>query len=171
MRNLAFVLSMALYAACGASSSSTPPTTPDEPPPPAPPDVDAGEAPVAQAPDAAPVPPEPDPAQQKADLLAAEKAAFDDAKPVFDKYCAGCHVAGKRGAKKSTLEHFDMTSYPFGGHHADEITAELREVLGIGGGRPTMPKTKPGSVKGDELAAIATWADAFDASQTGGAHE
>ena len=34
-----------------------------------------------------------------------------------------------------------------------------------------MPADKKGAVKGDELALIAAWADAFDASHKGGAHE
>ncbi|MBA3540627.1 MAG: c-type cytochrome [Deltaproteobacteria bacterium] len=116
-------------------------------------------------------PPAPDPAKVKADLLAMEIAAFENAKPVFDKYCASCHSKGQKGAKPKTLEHFDMSTYPFGGHHAMELGKEIREVLAIGGGKPTMPKNKPGAVKGDELAAIAAWADAFDASHAGGAHE
>ena len=106
----------------------------------------------------------------KAQLIAAETAAFEKAKPVFDKYCASCHTQGPK-AKKKTLDHFDMTTYPFGGHHAMEISKEIREVLAIGGGKPTMPRGKPGAVKGEELASIAAWADAFDAAHAGGAHE
>jgi hypothetical protein len=34
-----------------------------------------------------------------------------------------------------------------------------------------MPRQKPGSVKGDEFALIAAWADAFDVSHAAGAHE
>ena len=171
MRRFACSLSFALFAACGSGSSSTPPTTPDPQPDPAGEPDAAVEEPVAQAPDAAPEPPKPDPAQIKAELLAAETAAFEKAKPTFDKYCSSCHVQGKRGAKKKTLEHFDMTKYPFGGHHAGEITASIRKALAIGGGKATMPKGKPGSVPADDLALIAAWADAFDASMAGGAHE
>jgi uncharacterized membrane protein len=165
-------LAFLLFAACGSGTSSAPATTPDPEPTVSTPAPDAAAAePVAQAPDAAPEPAPPDPAQVKAELLAAERAAFEKAKPTFDTYCSGCHEQGKRGAKKKTLEHFDMTSYPFGGHHADKITASIREVLAIGGGKPTMPKGKPGSVPADELALIAAWAEAFDASHAGGAHD
>jgi hypothetical protein len=55
-----------------------------------------------------------------------------------------------------------MTTYPFAGHHAHEVAAEVRKVLGVGGGEPTMPLDKPGAVKGDELALVVAWADAFD---------
>lgn len=161
-----------LIAACGGGS--TKPTTPivDPVPMAEPAEPTAAAEPVTPAPPAEPAtPPAPDPAQVKADFLAAETAAYDAAKPVFEKYCASCHSKGQRGAKAKTLEHFEITTYPFGGHHAMEVGKEVREVLAIGGGKPTMPKNKPGIVTGDELAAIAAWADAFDASHAGGAHE
>jgi hypothetical protein len=108
------------------------------------------------------------------DHAAVELAAYQAAKPVFDKYCAGCHVKGERGAKKSALKHFDMTTYPFGGHHAGELGGEIREVLGATGKKPTMPMKNAGAVKGEELALILAWADAFDAARAaaggGGAH-
>ncbi|MDQ3370183.1 MAG: c-type cytochrome, partial [Myxococcota bacterium] len=114
-------------------------------------------------------PARPDPAAAQAQLVAFETAAYERAKPVFEKYCASCHTKGQRGAKAGALKHFEMTTYPFGGHHAAEISGEIREVLAIGGGKPTMPKGKPGSVRGEELALIAAWADAFDAAHAGDA--
>lgn len=108
--------------------------------------------------------------QGKTDLAAAETAAYERAKPVFEKYCSKCHAKGGKNAKPKSLEHLDMTSYPFGGHHAAEIGAEVRKVLGIGGGKATMPMDDPGSVKGDDLALIAAWADAYDKAHEGGAH-
>ena len=116
-------------------------------------------------------PAEPDPAQVRAELLAAENAAFEKAKPVFDKFCAKCH--SKSGSKQSQKkrDHFDMTTYPFGGHHAETIASEVRKSLAIGGGKPTMPADNKGAVKGDDLAAIAVWADAFEKAHAGGAHE
>ena len=94
----------------------------------------------------------------------ADQAAFDRAKPVFVKYCASCHT--KTGAKATAkkLEHFDMTTYPFGGHHAATIVPTIRKVLAIGGGKPTMPADKKGAVNGDELALIAAWCNAFEAA-------
>jgi hypothetical protein len=113
-----------------------------------------------------------DPAQKKkAELLAAERAAYDNAKPVFDKWCAKCHAKGGAKASASKLEHFEITTYPFGGHHAMELGKRVRKALAIGGGKPTMPADNKGAVKGDELALIAAWTDAFDASHEGGAHE
>jgi mono/diheme cytochrome c family protein len=107
---------------------------------------------------------------KKASLLADERAAFDKAKPVFDKYCAGCHAQGGKQATKKKLDHFEMTSYPFGGHHVATLGPTIRKVLAIEGGKATMPYNKPGSVTGDDLAAIAGWVKAWDAAQAAGVH-
>jgi mono/diheme cytochrome c family protein len=164
-----------LAAACGGSSSQPAPVTPVADPVPMNEPTAAAAEPAAPAAPAAPArpaePPAPDPAKIKADLLAAETAAYEQAKPVFDKHCARCHVKGGKLATKKKLEEVDMTSYPFGGKHAAEIGEEIREVLGFGGHKVTMPFDKKGAVKGDELALIMAWADAFDASHKGGAHE
>jgi mono/diheme cytochrome c family protein len=93
-----------------------------------------------------------------------EQAAYEKAKPVFVKYCASCHTKGGAKATAKKLDHFDMTSYPFGGHHAATIAATIRKVLAINGGKPTMPADKKGAVKGDELALIAAWCDAYEAA-------
>lgn len=63
-----------------------------------------------------------------------------------------------------------MTSYPFRGHHADDIGASIRRVLGGSGKKATMPKDGPGSVQGDDLALVLAWADAFDRAKSAGAH-
>jgi hypothetical protein len=107
---------------------------------------------------------------KKASLLTDERAAYDKAKPAFEKYCASCHTQGGKQANAKKLDHFEMTSYPFGGHHAGTLGPTVRKVLAIGGGKATMPNGKPGSVAGDDLAAIAAWAKAWDAAQEGGAH-
>ncbi len=165
---------LVVAAACGGGSAKPAPTTPIVDPIPmveAPPQPTPAAEPVRTEP-ALPEPPAgPDPATLRADLLAAETTAYTNAKPLFEKYCASCHSKGQRGAKAKTLEHFETTTYPFGGHHAMEVGKNVRKALGIGGGKPTMPKTRPGIVKGDELARFAAWADAFDASHAGGAHE
>lgn len=122
-------------------------------------------------PELPPTPPGPGAAKVKADLLAAETIAYQAAKPVFETYCAGCHRQGGKKASAKKLGHFDITSYPFAGHHRTESGKVIRQVLGIGGGKPEMPDDRPGAVKGDELALIAAWADAFDASQAAGAHD
>ncbi len=115
--------------------------------------------------------PKPDLAKVKAELLAAETASYENAKPVFEKHCARCHTKDGKMTAAKKREHFDMTAYPFGGHHAMEIGKQIRKSLGIDGSKPTMPFDKKGSVQGDDLALIAKWADAFDASHAGGAHE
>lgn len=131
---------------------------------------------MAAAPTPAPEPAKPvepavDPEQVKADLLAAETAAYDKAKPVFTKYCASCHVKGGKKANAKKLKHFDMTTYPFGGEHAKSIGNEVRITLGLDTAKkPSMPKDKPGSVKGDDLAAITAWTEAWRAAGQGGVH-
>lgn len=110
-------------------------------------------------------PPAPDP---KETAMQAELAAYETAKPVFEKFCINCHQKGKRGATKKALAELDITEYPFKGEHANG--PDIRKALGIGGGKPTMPRNKPGSVKGDDLAAITAWLDAWDAAEAAGAH-
>jgi mono/diheme cytochrome c family protein len=107
---------------------------------------------------------------KKAALLADERAAYDKAKPVFDKHCSSCHVKGAQQATKKKLDHFEMSTYPFGGHHTGTLGPTIRKVLAIDGGKATMPYKKPGTVAGDDLEAIAAWANAWDAAQAGGAH-
>jgi mono/diheme cytochrome c family protein len=159
-----FVILFAI-GACGGSSPKPVAPPPADPVPMTEPPV------VAQPEPTTPVtPPEPTP-DPKAELLAAETAAFEKAKPVFDKWCAGCHSKDGKQTSAKKREHFDMTTYPFGGHHAMEISGEIREVLGLTGKKPSMPPNQKGQVKGDDLEAIKAWADAFDASHKGGAHE
>lgn len=110
--------------------------------------------------------------QTPQDLLAAESAAYDAARPVFERYCAKCHSSsGTHPQRRDALPHFSIDSYPFGGHHATEMAATIREVLGVTGEEATMPKDDPGAVQGGELALILGWADAFERSHEAGLHE
>jgi mono/diheme cytochrome c family protein len=93
-----------------------------------------------------------------------ERTAYERVKPILEKHCATCHTTSGPATSKEALEHFSMDGYPFGGHHANEIGAVVRKSLGASGSKPTMPRGKAGVVKGDELAAILAWADAFDAA-------
>lgn len=105
-------------------------------------------------------------------ILTAEKAAYDRARPVFDRHCARCHTsAGDHRQQKKALPHFSMDAYPFGGHHATELAETIRQVLGATGEDATMPEDDPGSVQGEELAIILAWADAFERSHAAGLHE
>jgi hypothetical protein len=184
LKMLAFVtalLSGAALTACGSkappATASPEPATEVTPAEPAPAgdmsgDQHASHQGAEPAPSAAEpsTPAPPDAGQVKADLLAAELAAFETAKPVFEANCARCHQAGGKKAKAKILTHFNISTYPFGGHHADEASKRVRKVLGLDGSKPTMPADKKGAVKGDELALIAAWADAFDKAHAGGAH-
>jgi len=157
---------LAGLAACGGGTSK--PITPATSPAPAK-DEPAAKAPPSEA--ARSEPAGPDPAKARADLLAAEMAAYEKARPVFEASCARCHSKSGKLTTEKKRGHFDMTTYPFGGHHAMEIGQQIRKSLGLTGDQPTMPFDKKGSVKGDDLALIAAWADAFDAAQAAGAHE
>ena len=106
----------------------------------------------------------------QSELLAAETAAWNTAKPVFERACARCHTSAGKDTGKKKLAHFNMDTYPLGGHHAAMIGPEVREVLGLAGTKATMPSDAPGSVTGDDLAKIKAWADAWDAADTAGAH-
>ena len=163
------LLSILGFAACGGGGSK--PAQPTQPAEPTPTETTAQTAPTEPTtpaepakPAEPPAPPAPDP---KVVAMEAETAAYEKAKPVFEKFCMGCHGKG-RGATKKALAELDINQYPFKGEHAN--AKDMRKVLGIGGGKATMPKNKPGSVKGDDLAAISAWADAWDAAESAGAH-
>ncbi len=166
---------VATLAACSGGSKSSKPITPANPDPvpmtePAHDHADGGHDHPTQ-PETPPDPAKPDPAKVKADLLAAEMAAYEKAKPVFEANCARCHSKDGKMTATKKREHFDMTTYPFGGHHAMELGKQIRKSLGIDGSKPTMPFDKKGSVKGEDLELIKKWTEAFDAAHAGGAHE
>lgn len=200
LRSFTTLVLAAALAACGSSSpdsnttptapasSGTPtagtdpsqhPTEPAEPEPPAEPTAATPETPaptppapttpatVKPAPATPPVSAKPDP---RARLLAAERSAWETAKPVLTKHCATCHTRDGQKVSKRKLEHLDLGPYPPTGHHATTIGTTMRDVLGLGSKRPTMPYGKAGSVKGDELAAIKAWIDAWNAAEKAGAH-
>jgi cytochrome c5 len=148
------LISLFAVAVVVAWGSASPAANPDTPPTPT--DERADPAPA----DAAPA----------NDLLAAERAAWDTAKPVFDQACATCHTSAGKKATKKKLAHFNIDAYPPGGHHTGTIGFTIRGVLGISGKKPTMPYDKPGSVKADDLAKIKAWSDAWEAAEKAGAH-
>ncbi len=94
----------------------------------------------------------------------AETAAYERARPVFERQCVKCHTAAGSAADPTAIEHLDLATYPFGGHHAGEAGAAVREALGATGQPPTMPDDHPGAVQGDDLKLVLAWADAFDAA-------
>lgn len=172
------MLGAAAGAGCG-STATPPPNTPTapvaDPPLSAGPVANAGATGSAAAPPTPTTPPRadppaPDPAQVKAALLASETVAWTTAKPAFDKACASCHTKDGKKAAKKKLDHFDMSSYPPGGHHTGTIGYTIREVLGLTDKPATMPYGKPGTVKGEDLALIKAWTDAWETAEKGGAH-
>ncbi len=164
---LLVLLVTAALISCGSNKpTATPKSDPAE-------HTDSGSAAAVvqpKEPDKPADPPMPDTAKVNADLIASESSAWETAKPAFTAACATCHTkAGKKSAKKK-LDHFSLDSYPPGGHHTATIGFTIRDVLGISGKKPTMPYDKPGSVKGDDLAKIKAWTDAWEAAEKAGAH-
>lgn len=110
-------------------------------------------------------------AEDEQAIAAAEQAAYERARPVFERYCAKCHSSKGEKASPKKLGHLNIDGYPFGGHHAGEIGAAIREVLGVTGEEATMPMDAPGAVKGEELEAIVEWSKAFDRAHAAGLHQ
>jgi hypothetical protein len=100
------------------------------------------------------------------ETTAAEKTAFADAHPAFEKHCLRCHAKDGKKAKAKARAHLDMTTFPFGGHHAGEAGQAVRAALGAGpkGTHATMPTDNPGTVAGADLKLILAWADQFTAA-------
>ena len=92
-----------------------------------------------------------------------ERAAFDAAKPAFERNCFRCHTTAGKKSKRKAMQHLAMDAFPFGVHNALEVGKVIRAALGIGGdGKATMPSDEPGTVAGEDLRLILAWADAFD---------
>jgi hypothetical protein len=169
MKQLLTIATVLAFAGCGSKNPA--PTTPaDNSEHHAEEGAGSGSA-VATTPET----PEPEtpaepPKDPKAELLAAEAAAWETAKPVFEKACAACHKTGGKKASNKKLFHFSFDSYPLGGHHTSTIGYTIRDVLGISGKKPTMPYDKPGSVQGEDLAKVKAWTDAWEAAEKAGAH-
>ena len=58
------------------------------------------------------------------------------------------------------MHHLNMDTYPFTGPHAATAGRTIRDA--ITGPEASMPKDKPGSLQGSDLALVLQWADAFD---------
>lgn len=175
MKTSGLLMMLSLFGAGCAPRDVIPsaPTHPANPAAPAagPPETtpDAAAAPTPATPPAPGAAPASD---DTSGIAAAEKVAYERARPVFETYCAGCHSsAGTKKAKKKALPHFSIDSYPFGGHHAAEVGESVREVLGVAGEKPSMPADRPGAVKGAELDAIVEWSKAFDRAHAAGLHD
>ena len=106
----------------------------------------------------------------KATALATETAAAERAMPSFKAHCGSCHAKGGKNTSRKARNHFDMTAYPFGGHHAHELGRVVAASLWATDQDATMPKGKPGSVTGDDRRAILEWAHAFEQAAAAGAH-
>lgn len=165
-RGLPFAGAILLLVGCASAPSSGPAVAPHEHDPRAPSDARPGEGrddhpPMVRAAGADAPPAEEAPHEHGlAASEPSEQEAYERARPVFERYCASCHTSG--AGNRAALRHFTMDRYPFGGHHADQISSTIRDVLGADGQPATMPKDRPGAVQGDDLRAILDWADAFD---------
>jgi hypothetical protein len=99
-------------------------------------------------------------------VTAAETQAFEAARPAFERHCFRCHAEDGKKAKPKARAHVDMTTYPFGGHHAGASGAAVLATLGLGPAHKsaTMPSDDPGAVTGEDLRLIRAWAEAFTAA-------
>lgn len=122
------------------------------------------------------------------DPLAVERAAYDAARPVLDRWCARCHVPTNGSMSVITSNTFDISTYPFGGSDGPKAGYHVADVLGImfddldgadgtdelrrpwAQHAPRMPRNDPGAVKGDELALVRTWTVAWRAAHRAGLH-
>jgi len=99
------------------------------------------------------------------DLMAAEMAAYERAKPIFEEQCAACHTPDpSRKKPKKGVSHFSMAGYPFDGHHKTKLGQSIRIAIGGTDKPATMPQDDPGSIEGADLDALLAWSDAFDAA-------
>ena len=173
-RGLALAGALLMLVGCASAPSSGPAVAPHEHDSRASSDARPGEgrddhppmvrAARADAPPAEEAPHEHGPAASEP----SEQEAYERARRVFERYCASCHTSG--AGKRAALRHFTMDQYPFGGHHADQISSTIREVLGANGRPATMPKDRPGAVQGDELRIVLDWAEAFDRAHDAADH-
>lgn len=89
--------------------------------------------------------------------------AYENAKPVFERFCSACHAMRGTGRNADATAHFAIDGPPFGGrHHAADLVMAIRKVLGQAGSPPTMPKDRPGVLQGDDLAAVLVWTEAYE---------
>jgi hypothetical protein len=175
------LVALAAAAACTSGATARRPDAPPVAPP-----ASQAQAPAAEmsaappapgdehaAADAKPSQGQAEPAQPAApsDLLSEEQRAYEAAQPVFERYCTKCHTARGAQSRRSALRHLNMDTYPFGGHHAHEMGSTMRKILGATGEKPTMPRDKPGTVKGEDLALVIAWTEAFDRSHAAGLHK
>ena len=97
-----------------------------------------------------------------ADVAEAERVAYTRARPVFAQYCDSCHSRESLHVDREATRNLTTDSYPFGGRRGAarrDTRFVCRSAKAIGA---TMPDDHPGSVRGNDLAAVLTWADAFD---------
>ena len=122
------------------------------------------------------------------DPLAVERAAYDAARPVFERWCVRCHVPTNGSMSVITSDTFDISTYPFTGQSGALAGYHVADVLGTMFGdldapdgadefrrpwaqhAPRMPKTEPGAVQGDDLALVRTWTVAWRAAHRAGLH-
>jgi mono/diheme cytochrome c family protein len=99
---------------------------------------------------------------------AARRAAFVEAKPVFQKHCYRCHTSTGLKAKPKAMKHLKMDRYPFTGPHSHEAAAVILRALAGDkekGEKPTMPADDLGALSDAELRKVLAWADAFERSR------
>ncbi len=174
------VATLALITACRSAPSLAPAGTPErtpertiEPPQPQPPKSE----PTVPARSHGDHPVEPPPEESHAHEHTAASApsrtialspkeaslsgpTFPDVKPFFAQHCDRCHGATpddeKIGAKAH--EHLDTSSYPFRGHHGDDVLAVIaKQLTRDAKGRTKMPADDRRGLKDEEIALVKDW--------------
>ena len=155
------ILIMAALGACAAHSEE--PVSPSAPAPYAP------AASLAMAPSASPPPsslatqtPTATPlAPPSASAPAAtEQTTAQKARAVFNQQCASCHI---EGTNAKATKHFKLDHDVLAGHHVGSLGKTMRQVLGMNGGKATMP---PGghALSPEDAQLLVSWADEQDRS-------
>jgi mono/diheme cytochrome c family protein len=93
---------------------------------------------------------------------ASELAAYERAKPVFERHCTACHRDGTRLTSGEAMRKVDMNGYPFGGAPRAAMTRTV--MASLTGGGPTMPPFRRQPLTAEEVALIRAWAAATDAA-------
>lgn len=99
----------------------------------------------------------------------AEDVSFDQVRPVFTKFCAGCHNADDASGDFSVSTYQEMMA---GGETGNALTADSSassRIIGMMRGtiEPTMPPEGEAVPSDDEIQLVADWIDAGAVGPTG----
>ncbi len=91
-----------------------------------------------------------------------ELAAYERARPVFERECKRCHASGTRLTSTAAMGGVDMSRYPFGGGTPTEVARRIGVSIGLFGRGATMPPTRLPGLRGEDAALVAAWIAAVE---------